>query len=91
MYSGEGEAIVRETFRRARAASPSIVLLDEVDAIACSYFPWQRALRCVFRFEIRDSRAFWVCGKKDFVVSIDGNGWIGTNKTHSCDCCDEST
>ena len=34
MYSGEGEAIVKETFRRARSAAPSIVFLDEVDAMA---------------------------------------------------------
>ena len=34
MYSGEGEAIVKETFRRARMSAPSIVLLDEVDAMA---------------------------------------------------------
>lgn len=34
MYVGEGEALVRETFRRARLSAPSIILLDEVDSIA---------------------------------------------------------
>jgi SpoVK/Ycf46/Vps4 family AAA+-type ATPase len=34
MYVGEGEAIVRELFARARMAAPAIVFLDEVDALA---------------------------------------------------------
>lgn len=34
MYVGEGEAIVRETFQRARLSAPAIILLDEVDSIA---------------------------------------------------------
>ena len=34
MYAGEGESILCETFRRARLASPAVVLFDEVDAIA---------------------------------------------------------
>eukprot|EP00803_Ostreobium_quekettii_P007029 evm.model.scf_827.4 EVM.evm.TU.scf_827.4 scf_827:40391-46953(+) len=34
MYAGEGEAILRETFRRGRMSAPAIILLDEVDAIA---------------------------------------------------------
>lgn len=34
MYVGEGEALLRETFRRARLAAPSIVFFDEVDAVA---------------------------------------------------------
>jgi ATP-dependent 26S proteasome regulatory subunit len=34
MYIGEGEAMLRDVFARARLASPSIVLLDEVDAVA---------------------------------------------------------
>ncbi|PRW20672.1 cell division control 48-like protein B [Chlorella sorokiniana] len=33
MYVGEGEAILRETFRRARLAAPSIVFLDELDSL----------------------------------------------------------
>ncbi|GBG59803.1 hypothetical protein CBR_g54905 [Chara braunii] len=34
MYVGEGEGIVRETFKRARMAAPSIIFIDDVDAIA---------------------------------------------------------
>ncbi|KAL8698307.1 MAG: hypothetical protein Q9201_006647 [Fulgogasparrea decipioides] len=36
MYVGESERAVREVFRRARAASPSVVFFDEVDAIGAS-------------------------------------------------------
>ena len=35
MYVGESERAVREVFRKARAASPSIIFFDEFDAIAC--------------------------------------------------------
>jgi SpoVK/Ycf46/Vps4 family AAA+-type ATPase len=34
MYVGEGEALLRDTFRRARLATPSIIFLDEADALA---------------------------------------------------------
>ena len=34
MYVGEGESVLRDTFRRARMASPSIIFLDEADALA---------------------------------------------------------
>ena len=34
MFVGEGEALLRDVFARARLAAPSIVLLDEVDAVA---------------------------------------------------------
>ncbi|KAK8948964.1 hypothetical protein KSP39_PZI005838 [Platanthera zijinensis] len=34
-YVGEGEARLRMTFQKARLAAPSILFLDEVDAIAC--------------------------------------------------------
>lgn len=34
MYVGEGESVLRDTFRRARLASPSIIFLDEADALA---------------------------------------------------------
>eukprot|EP00798_Chlamydomonas_sp_ICE-L_P030681 gene30681-35705_t len=34
MYVGEGESALRETFRKARLSSPSIIFLDEVDAVA---------------------------------------------------------
>ncbi|MEW5302448.1 MAG: hypothetical protein WDW36_005234 [Sanguina aurantia] len=36
MYVGEGEALLRDTFGRARMAAPSIIFLDEVDAVAAS-------------------------------------------------------
>jgi AAA family ATPase len=34
MYVGESERATREVFRKARAASPSIIFFDEIDAIA---------------------------------------------------------
>lgn len=34
MYVGESERAVREVFRKARAASPSIIFFDEIDSIA---------------------------------------------------------
>ncbi|XP_015895161.1 cell division control protein 48 homolog B isoform X1 [Ziziphus jujuba] len=34
MYVGEGEALLRNTFHRARLAAPSIVFFDEVDVVA---------------------------------------------------------
>jgi SpoVK/Ycf46/Vps4 family AAA+-type ATPase len=33
MYVGEGEAALREAFRRARLAAPAIVFVDELDAV----------------------------------------------------------
>lgn len=36
MYVGESERAVREVFRKARAASPSVVFFDEIDAIGAS-------------------------------------------------------
>lgn len=36
MYVGESERAVREVFRKARAASPSVIFFDEVDAIGSS-------------------------------------------------------
>ncbi|PSC74873.1 cell division control 48-like protein B [Micractinium conductrix] len=33
MYVGEGEALLRETFRRARLTSPSILFFDELDSL----------------------------------------------------------
>ena len=34
MFVGEGEGLLRETFRRARIAAPSIIFFDEADAMA---------------------------------------------------------
>ncbi|GAX73043.1 hypothetical protein CEUSTIGMA_g496.t1 [Chlamydomonas eustigma] len=34
MYAGEGEGMLRDVFKRARLAAPSIIFLDEVDAVA---------------------------------------------------------
>ena len=36
MYVGESERAVREVFRKARAASPSIIFFDEIDAMGAS-------------------------------------------------------
>ena len=36
MYVGESERAIREVFRKARAASPSIIFFDEIDAIGSS-------------------------------------------------------
>ncbi len=36
MYVGESERAVREIFRKARAASPSIIFFDEIDSIGAS-------------------------------------------------------
>lgn len=33
MYVGEGEGLLREAFRRARLAAPSILFLDELDSL----------------------------------------------------------
>lgn len=34
MYVGEGEALLRNTFHRARLAAPSIIFFDEADVVA---------------------------------------------------------
>ncbi|BBN06363.1 hypothetical protein MPTK1_3g20500 [Marchantia polymorpha subsp. ruderalis] len=34
MYVGEGEALLRDTFRQGRLAAPSIIFFDEVDSVA---------------------------------------------------------
>ncbi|CAN1319488.1 Cell division control protein 48 homolog B [Linum perenne] len=34
MYVGEGEALLRNTFQRARVAAPSIIFFDEADVVA---------------------------------------------------------
>ena len=35
-YVGESERIIRDIFKKARAASPSIIFFDEIDAMATS-------------------------------------------------------
>ncbi|KAL0761382.1 hypothetical protein Bca101_077532 [Brassica carinata] len=35
MYVGEGEALLRNTFQRARLAAPCIIFFDEADVVAC--------------------------------------------------------
>ena len=39
MYVGEGEALLRSAFQRARQAAPSIVFLDELDALVGALLP----------------------------------------------------
>ena len=36
MYVGESERAIREVFRKARSAAPSVVFFDEIDAIAAA-------------------------------------------------------
>jgi AAA family ATPase len=36
MYVGESERAIREVFRKARSAAPSVIFFDEIDAIAAS-------------------------------------------------------
>ena len=36
MYVGESERAIRDVFRRARAAKPCIIFLDEIDSIGKS-------------------------------------------------------
>ncbi len=33
MYVGEGEALLRDAFQRARLTAPAILFIDEIDAI----------------------------------------------------------
>ena len=33
MYVGEGEALLRDAFQRARLTAPAIIFIDEIDAI----------------------------------------------------------
>lgn len=40
MYVGEGEALLRGSFQRARLAAPSILFLDELDALVGAYCQW---------------------------------------------------
>jgi transitional endoplasmic reticulum ATPase len=39
-WVGESERAVRDVFRKARLASPSVVFLDEVDVMASGFEPW---------------------------------------------------
>jgi len=65
MYVGEGEAMLRETFQRARLAAPSIIFFDEADAIAS---------RRYVRFAEPDKK----CTKRLTVVTeVDANNEAG--------------
>lgn len=57
MYAGEGEALLRDTFMRARLAAPSIVFLDEVDAVAGEHPRSRAAAFCVKEDGARQGRA----------------------------------
>ncbi|KAG6788528.1 hypothetical protein POTOM_004595 [Populus tomentosa] len=41
MYVGEGEALLRHTFQRARLAAPSIIFFDEADVVAAKRLVWR--------------------------------------------------
>lgn len=52
MYVGEGEALLRNTFQRARLAAPSIIFFDEADVVAakrlvCFYLSINTTFECV--------------------------------------------
>ena len=37
MYVGEGEALLRDAFQRARLTAPAIIFIDEIDAIVGAF------------------------------------------------------
>ena len=39
MYVGEGEALLRDAFHRARLTAPAIIFIDELDAIVGVLLP----------------------------------------------------
>jgi ATP-dependent 26S proteasome regulatory subunit len=41
MYVGEGEALLRHAFQRARLAAPSIIFFDEADVVAAKRLVWR--------------------------------------------------
>ena len=46
-YLGEGPRMVRDVFRMAKENAPSIIFIDEIDAIATKRFGFQP---CVYHF-----------------------------------------
>ncbi|KAJ6426783.1 hypothetical protein OIU84_022385 [Salix udensis] len=46
MYVGEGEALLRNTFQRARLAAPSIIFFDEADVVAAKRLGWRFTICC---------------------------------------------
>jgi len=49
MYVGEGESLLRDTFRQARLAAPSIIFFDEADAVASRrFYTVPVAFTCLF-------------------------------------------
>lgn len=53
MYVGEGEALLRNTFRKARLAAPSIIFFDEADVVAAkrylSIIYWKKKILLEFQ------------------------------------------
>lgn len=46
-YLGEGPRMVRDVFRLARENAPSIIFIDEIDAIATKRFDAQTGGMCI--------------------------------------------
>ena len=51
MYVGEGEALLRDAFQRARLTAPAIIFIDEIDAIV--------GATCEATFATRSFRPSW--------------------------------
>ena len=79
MYVGEGESLLRATFKLARAAAPSIIFLDEVDSLAGRpvWGGLSPATTCLYRPRLASQEA---CTKK--TCSRTGLVW----QTVSVDC-----
>ena len=52
-YLGEGPRMVRDVFRMAREHAPSIVFIDEVDAIATKRFDAQTGKSLSLSFRVK--------------------------------------
>ena len=72
MWVGEGEALLREAFQRARMASPAILFVDEIDAIvgarrAAPYMGLSHLQAC----SSTERWSLWVCyGEKRLRVGV---------------------
>ena len=58
MYVGEGEALLRNTFHRARLAAPSIIFFDEADVVASKRLVCSISLDRVLCVVIKRPRIF---------------------------------